>query len=192
MTAQHNDRALLESQRFGTTAIALHWFIAVAMLLSLALAWYLEDLDGQDKVAWLSIHKSVGIVIFVAAVARLIWRMRHPAPPYGFTMPRWQHLAAHATHILLYVLLFSLPLTGYVAETARGRDTSFFNLIPIPALVPLNRKLSYYALTIHDWSQYGLYALILLHVGAALYHQTILRDRLMNRMWPGTPARETP
>ena len=171
-------------QRFGIVAIALHWFIAIAMLASLALAWYLEDLDGEEKIYWLALHKSVGMVIFVAAIARLIWRVRHPAPAYGFAMPRWQQLAAHATHILLYVMLFSLPITGYIAETARGRDTAFFGLFPIPALVPLNRKLSYYALTVHDWSQYAVYALILLHVGAALYHQLILKDGIIERMWP--------
>jgi cytochrome b561 len=179
-------------QRFGTVAIVLHWFIAAAMLFSLALAWYLEDLDGEEKIAWLAVHKWSGMVIFVVAIVRLLWRIRHPAPDYGFEMPRWQHIAAHATHILLYVLLFSMPITGYVAETARGRDTTFFGVFPIPALVPLNRKLSFYALTVHDWSQYGLYALILLHVGAALYHQTVLRDRLMSRMWPWPVARETP
>jgi cytochrome b561 len=179
-------------QRFGNVAIALHWFIAITMLGSLALAWYLEDLDGEDKIYWLALHKSVGMVIFVAAIVRLLWRIRHPAPAYSFTMPRWQHFASHMTHILLYVLLFSMPITGYIAETARGRDTAFFGLFPIPALAPLNRKLSFYALTVHDWSQYGVYALVLLHVGAALYHQTILRDRLMSRMWPGPTVRETP
>lgn len=77
-----------------------------------------------------------------------------------------------------------MPVTGYVSEAARARETDFFGLFDIPRLVPLDRQLAIYAETAHNYTQYALYALIAAHVAAALYHQFILRDRLLDRMWP--------
>ena len=93
------------------------------------------------------------------------------------------------THGLLYALILGMPITGYIAETARGRETAFFGMFPVPPLAPLDRKLSFYAETAHSWAQYALYALIALHVGAALYHQIVLRDQLLSSHVAG-PAGE--
>lgn len=170
---------------FGPVAVALHWIIAAAMAGSVILAWEVMGMDaGDGRTARLAIHKSVGTAILVLAAFRLAWRARHPAPAYAVPMPPWQRLAAHGAHWLLYVLMVAMPVTGYVSEAARARKTDFFGLFDIPRLVPLDRKLSLYAQTAHSWSRYLLYALVAAHVGAALYHQFVLRDRLLERMLP--------
>ena len=172
-------------KRFGTVAIALHWVIAIAIAGSLILAWYFMDLDtGDERTALLAVHKSVGTAILGLAALRLGWRAFHPAPEYQTPPPAWQRWAAQATHGLLYVLMVLMPVTGYVSEAARARETDFFGLFDIPRLVPLDRELAIYAKAAHNYTQYALYALIAAHVAAALYHQFILRDRLLERMWP--------
>ena len=171
--------------RFGAVAIILHWGIAIAIAGTLILAWYIEALDtGDQRTALLAIHKSVGTAILMLAAFRLAWRGFHPAPPYGRPQPAWQRRAAGFTHGLLYALMILMPVTGYVSEAARARETDFFGLFEIPRLAPLDRKLSLYAQTAHAYAQYALYALIAAHVAAALYHQFILRDGLLARMWP--------
>ena len=169
-------------------AITLHWGSAAAIAGTVILAWYFMALDtGDERTALLAIHKSVGTAILALAAVRLGWRAFNPppGPPLAASpQPAWQRRAAGLTHGLLYVLMVLMPVTGYVAEAARARKTDFFGLFDIPRLVPLDRKLSFYAQTTHSYAQYALYALIAAHVGAALYHQFVLRDRLLDRMWP--------
>ena len=172
-------------QRFGATAIALHWLAAMALVLVLGLAWTLEWLDrGPTKDMVLTSHKSTGIVIFVLMWARLLWRFTHPVPPWPDGMALWQRAAAGVTHVLLYITTLTMPVTGYVATAARGRETLVFGLFPLPRWVPLDRSLSLVAEQAHDFGQYVLYALALAHIGAAAYHQLILKDGVLARMWP--------
>ncbi len=173
------------ASRFGAVAIALHWSTALAIAGTSILAWYIEALDtGDQRTALLAIHKSVGAAILMLAAFRLAWRGFHPAPPYASPQPAWQRRAAGCAHGLLYALMIVMPVTGYVSEAARARDTDFFGLFGIPRLAPLDRKLSFYAQAAHAYAQYALYALVAAHVAAALYHQFILRDGLFARMWP--------
>lgn len=170
---------------YGPVAVGLHWIIAAAMAGTVVLAWEVMAMDaGDDRAALLAIHKSVGTAILMLAAFRLAWRARHPAPGYTVAMPAWQRRAAHGAHWLLYALMVAMPVSGYVSEAARARKTDFFGLFDIPRLAPLDRKLSLYAQTAHSWSRYLLYALVAAHVGAALYHQFVLRDRLLERMLP--------
>jgi cytochrome b561 len=176
-----------QPRKFDAVAMFFHWAVVLAIAVSLVLAWYIETLDsGDQRTGLLAIHKSVGITIFLLAVARLAWRTFHPAPQ-GLPASLWQHIAAKATHGLLYVLIVAMPITGYVAEAARGRATAFFGWFAVPRMTPLGRKLSFYAEAAHSYAQYALYVLVVLHVGAALYHQIILRDGIMSRMWPTRP-----
>jgi cytochrome b561 len=182
MTAAH--------QRFGRVAIAFHWTIAGALLAVVILALAVDEMGrGEARDFVLAAHKSLGITIFMLTAFRLAWRLGHPAPPLPPDMTRWQRIAAWATHAFLYLATFLMPITGYVSVAARGRETSFFGLFPVPTWVPLDRSLSLSAEQAHDTGQYLLYALIAAHVGAALYHRLILKDQVLNRMWP-SPVRQ--
>jgi cytochrome b561 len=175
-------------QRFGLTAIALHWLIAALVIATLILAWIMETLDrGATKDAIEAVHKSIGLTILAFTFVRLIWRWGHRAPPLPAEMSRFQRAAAWATHAALYFVAIALPITGYLSEAARGRETKYFNLVSVPQLSPLDRHLSLLMEKVHDYGQYVLYALLAAHVGAALYHRFVLRDRILARMWPFDP-----
>ncbi len=172
-------------QRFGPVAMALHWFVAVVIVCAVVLAWIVEDLDrGATKDMVLTIHKSVGLTIFAVTVFRLTWRMTHPAPPLPLEMSFAMRAAAWITHASLYALVFGMPITGYLSVAARGRETTFFGLFEVPRLGPLDRTISLNMEQAHRYGQYVLYALVLAHVGAALYHRFVLKDRILARMWP--------
>jgi cytochrome b561 len=170
--------------RYGIVARTLHWTIAVLIVCAVGLGLTVVSLDsGETQNNLFAIHKSVGLTVLLLMCARVLWRASHPAPALPGSMPRWQHWAAHATHGLLYIIAIIMPASGYVAVAARGRETLFLGLWSVPRWVPLDRSLAHSAETVHVVSQYVLYALVLGHVAAALYHRFVVRDDILQRMW---------
>lgn len=171
--------------RYSSAAIALHWLTAVLVLIGVGLAWLLDSTEtAAERNELLAIHKSVGILIFVLAWMRVGWRATHAPPPQAGPQPWWQKAAAWATHMALYLITLTMPISGYISAAARGRKTDFFGLVDIPQWVPLDRSLSTLTEEIHEWSSLGLYALVSLHLSAVLYHQLVQKDGLFERMWP--------
>jgi cytochrome b561 len=115
---------------------------------------------------------------------RLVWRLCHSVPPAADDLPQWQHRSAEATHALLYVLLFALPITGWANASARGWTIELFGLVTLPRIMPTGAPLGLEIGDIHGWIAYGLLGLVGLHVAAALYHHFWLRDRVLSRMLP--------
>ncbi len=180
--------------RYGAAAVALHWIIAACLLVSVVLGLILGNVEESESTEQaLAIHKSFGIAIFALMLARLAWRMTHPAPPLPATMPAYQRALAALTHGLLYVTLLAMPVVGYVAVAARGRETRFFGLFDVPQMTPLSRMLSQNATTVHVYGQYVIYALLIAHIGAALYHHIVLKDDVLTRMLPRrSPEKNAP
>jgi cytochrome b561 len=140
-----------------------------------------EDTDAsRAALVW---HQSLGLVVFVFTVARVAWRLTHPAPPLPPEMPRGQQIAALINHVTLYLLLVLIPLAGYAGLAARGRVISVFGLFDLPQIEYRDFGVARTANELHALSQYALYAVVAAHVLAALYHQFVLRDGLMRRMW---------
>jgi cytochrome b561 len=117
-------------------------------------------------------------------LVRLAWRLTHPAPPLPASMPASQRIAAGLTHALLYLTLLAMPIAGYIAVAARGRETRFFGLFEVPQWAPLSRLLSQNATTVHVYGQFLVYALLAAHIGAALYHRFVVKDDVLARMIP--------
>ena len=173
------------TDRFGPVAMTLHWCIALLVLCAVVLGLVRESMDrGMARDTVFALHKSIGLLILALTCFRLGWRVTHPAPPLPPEMGRLQRFAAWATHSLLYVMMFAQPITGYLAEAARGRNVIVFWLLTVPHLGPIDRQFSRLMEEVHNLSQYALYALLVAHIGAALYHRFILRDRILARMWP--------
>jgi len=170
------------AQQYGRFAITLHWIVAACIVFALAFGLTMDGEDAQSPA--LGLHKSFGLTVFVLAVARLMWRVNHRPPPLPAAMPAFHRMAATVTHVLLYVAIFALPITGYLAVAARGRDTAFFGAFDVPNIAPLSRELSRQATELHEFGQWALYVLLVAHVGATAYHQFILKDGLFFRMWP--------
>jgi len=173
------------SGRFSPVMIWLHWTIAALMIVTVVygLLWAYADTAADTQSAML-VHQSVGMVVLVLFFARLVARFTRPVPPLPPTMPKYQVVAAQLTHILLYVSLIAFPVTGYLSLASRGREVSMFGLFDLPRVVPRSLSTSAMATDLHVYAQWTLYGLVALHIVAALYHQFIVKDGVLMRMWP--------
>ena len=176
--------------RYSTVSLALHWIIALGVLAQVLLITAHEKTEGVLSGQFVMLHKSVGITILVLTLARIGWRLAHPAIPLPGHLPRWERLAARATHVLFYVVLIAMPMTGWLASSAAGREISWFGLFDWPLLpVGGGRETAGRFMEVHEVVMKGLYVLIALHVLGALKHQFINRDNVLHRMIPLIPRR---
>ncbi|MES2099887.1 MAG: cytochrome b [Pseudomonadota bacterium] len=175
---------------YGSIAIALHWLLALAIVGSFSVGLYMHDLPfSPQRLKLFNWHKWAGITILALSAARLLWRLAHrpPALPAAVlaTMPAWQRRAHHATHALLYLLFFAVPLSGWAYSSAAGFPIVWFGVLPLPDWVPVNKELADAVLKpLHQTFAFALAALVVLHVAATLKHQFVDRDGLFWRMWP--------
>jgi cytochrome b561 len=173
------------SARYTGTAIALHWIAALLILGNLAFGLYMVDLPlSPAKLRYYSWHKWVGVTVFLLSAVRLLWRLSHPAPSLAVSMPHWQRKAANASHILLYVLFFAAPLSGWLFSSAAGFPTVYLGLVQIPDLVSKNRELADALKVVHRVATGSLGSLALIHAAAAVKHHVIDRDDVLARMLP--------
>lgn len=170
-----------DSRRYGAVAQALHWGIAVLLVLQLVLAEAAEDAPGGTGL--LDLHRSVGITILGLALLRLLWRFVSPPPPPP-PMPAWQRVVASGVHWAFYVLLFALPLSGWMMSAAAGDEVRWFGWFTLPGLVGPSHDLEEALEEIHETLPGVLLALVALHAAAAAKHQWLDRDGLLTRMLP--------
>jgi cytochrome b561 len=164
----------------------LHWLTAALLLVSVPLGAIMVDLPRvQTTFVYYSVHKWIGVTVFLLCCVRLVLRRRHPPPPLPESMPFWQRRASRTVHVLLYALLLSLPLVGWMAGTAGGFSIVLFNVLPLPAPVPKSKELNELLVGVHSVLAWSLVALAALHVLAVLKHQFIDDDRLLARMVDG-------
>ncbi len=171
--------------RYGAVAQLLHWLVAALILSVFAVGFYMVDLRmSPTKLKLFSYHKWIGVTIFAFAVLRLAWRFYRPPPPLPLGMPRWQLLASTITHHLLYLLIFAVPLSGWLMSSAKGFQTVYFAVLPIPDLIGKNADLGKTLETVH-WALNKLLLLtVTVHIAAALKHHFIDRDGVLLRMLP--------
>ena len=173
------------SARYARIAIGLHWLIAVALIGSFAVGLYMVDLPlSPQKLRIYSWHKWAGETIFLFVMLRLSWRLLHRPPELPATMPAWQIKAAQATHTLLYLLMFAVPLSGWLMSSAKGFQTVYFGVLPLPDLLGKNEELGDLLQQAHRMLNFGMAALVVAHLGAALKHHFIDRDEVLVRMIP--------
>jgi cytochrome b561 len=140
--------------------------------------------DTKDE-SWVAWHFSLGAAILFFIALRLVWRFLRPVP-LAADMPAWQARLASFTHTGLYVLILIMTFLGWAATGYRGWTVWLFGVVPLPSLAAKGDAWAHTAGDIHDYMVYVLAALIILHIAAALYHYFILRDRILQRMVPGT------
>ncbi len=171
--------------RYTPVAIALHWLLALAIVGAFGVGLYMTGLPfSPARLKLYNWHKWAGVTILTLSALRLLWRLSH-RPPADPPMPAWQAQAAHITHNLLYVLFFAVPLAGWAYSSAAGFPIVWFGVLPLPDFVPKSPELAETFKALHKFAAYGLALLVLAHVGAALKHQFIDRDRLLARMGIG-------
>ncbi len=180
--------------RYSTVAIVLHWVIAAMIVFQVILAWRMDGRTPQGF-ALFQLHKSVGITILALSLARLAWRLTHRPPALPATMPGWEKLLAHITHLGLYVIMIGLPITGWIiVSTSRIQvPTLLYGVIPWPHLPglahlaePAKAAWNGFSEVGHEALAWGAYVLVALHVAGALKHQLFSGDEpVLAHMAPG-------
>jgi cytochrome b561 len=173
-------------KKYGGTAILLHWLVALLIIGAFTLGLVMVDIPGltPTKLKYFSWHKWAGVTVLALACIRLLWRLSHPIPPYSYDMPRWQISAAHLLHLLLYVLIFAVPLTGYFYTLSAGVPVVYFGVIPLPVLIAPNPELKAVLKLAHYVLNMTMLACVIVHVAAALKHHFVDRDDVLKRMLP--------
>src|SRR5215475_6144957 len=173
--------------RWGALAQLFHWLIVVLVIVQVTLASLADELPpSAKKLALLARHKSVGITILMLVILRLLWRSLNLTPLLPGTLKPYERFLARFTHAALYVLLFAMPLTGWMMSSARSFPVSWFNLFQLPDLVAPNRALYQFLHETHENLAWALVAVATLHVLAALKHHFFLKDDVLRRMLPFT------
>lgn len=169
--------------RYSSPAIVLHWLIALLIFVTFPLGVYMHDLPlSPEKLRLFSYHKWIGITILMLASLRILWRLTHQPPPLPDGIAAWQRQASRIVHGLLYVLILAIPLSGWLMSSAKGVQTVWFGVMPLPDLVEKNRALGELLTTVHQTLNFSLLGLVVLHVGAALQHHFIERQPFLQRM----------
>jgi len=176
------------SEHYTPPAKILHWLMAALLLALLILGVYMHDLPlSPDKLRLYAWHKWAGVSAFLLLLVRLGWRAGHRPPPLPGSLSRHMRFAAHAGHLALYGLMLAIPLSGWLMSSAKGFQTVWFGVLPIPDLLDKNKAIGDLLQTVH-WGLNLLFVLILLgHIGAALKHHFIDRDDILSRMLPRRP-----
>lgn len=185
----------MQKSRYSAGAIAFHWTIAVLLIANIAIAWWFNTLHGSDKIEPVQWHKSIGITVLVLSVARLAWRIFVKPPPMAETLRGWERGMAEVVHMLFYIVMIGMPLTGWAFTSASPLIHVFpivlYHVIPWPTMTTLSNlprdqmKAAHDVfLTSHQLLAKLAYGLIALHVAGALKHQFIDRDTTLARMIP--------
>lgn len=168
--------------RYTRVAAALHWVMAVLIVGNVGLALVAESLPEEWIRPGIDLHKSIGLTVLGLVILRVLWRMAHPPPTLPANYPSWQKRASHAAHMALYGLMFVLPVSGWLHDSAfkyAGQHplmlywiVPWFRISGVSAMNPLAKEDFHTTLyAVHAVSAYALYSLLALHLSAALKHQ---------------------
>jgi cytochrome b561 len=167
----------------------LHWAMAAMILAMLFIG--IGMVASLSDYHWLiSIHKPLGILILIFVAVRLVNRLVQPPPALPRAMPGWQRFIAHASHFVLYGLMFALPLVGWAMLSAAGYPIVLYGALQLPPILPLNVTLYAVLRATHTVLAYLLFATFIAHFAAALMHALIYRDGVFQSMasWKSRPA----
>jgi cytochrome b561 len=168
---------------YSLTARAAHWITAALVIIAFFIGLTMLQVDrGPLQNQLFDWHRSLGATILLITALRLLWRLGHPAPPLPPDTPGWIEVSAWLSHRLLYAFLLILPIIGWLGSSAFGAPVHFYGLFDLPALIGPDKSLAHILFAIHIWGAFTLAALVVLHIGAALYHLLVRRDSVFRRM----------
>jgi cytochrome b561 len=171
--------------RYDLVAIVLHWSIALLILAAFLLGLTVDDFPKAWNATVVNIHALIGLAVLALTMVRVVWRMGHKPPPLPRSSNPLLEKSSKAVHLLLYFMMILVPVIGIPTLFYRGRGINF-GFFQIPPLLPRVPELFRPLTELHELSAYALLTLGVGHVLAALYHQIVLRDRLMWRMVPSS------
>lgn len=180
-------------ETYSPRARLFHWLTVALIAIQIPLGVYMTGYGERTNFAaptaqMYDSHKLIGILILLLVIARLANRLLNGAPGDEPTLEPWQRIVSHITHWMIYALLLIVPLLGWLATSAYGPFQPFG--IPLPRLLADDQDLATRLYGMHELMAKLLFVLVLMHVGAALFHYVIRKDGVLNRMWPGLPRRD--
>ena len=168
---------------YTVTARSLHWIIAVLVLTQVPLGIIIVNKwGGEIQETLYDLHKSLGAVLVPLIFIRVLYRIFNTPAPLPKEVPPMQQTIAHATHWVLYTLLVLQPMIGWIATSAYPAPVPVFGLFNMPLIWPDNRELSGQLFVIHRWLGITIAIVAAMHIGAALFHHFVQKDRILMRM----------
>ncbi len=170
--------------RFTVLQRSLHWVMAICILSMLFIGVGMLSTVMPKYVPLLATHKTLGIAILGLALIRLVVRFRYGAPSLPVDLPEPMKLAAHLSHYALYALMIGMPLIGLAMMSAAAYPVVLYGNIRLPAILPQSNALHTLLWNAHFYLAFAFFALILLHLAAALFHALVRRDGVFESMAP--------
>lgn len=167
--------------QYSFKARAMHWGMGLMLIGMLVIGMSLDDLPQQQKAFFYAMHKSIGVLLFFIAVLRVIMRYLDSYPSMDNKAPKWMNWIAKINVIGMYVLMFLMPLSGFLMSNLSGYSVPFFGLFEIQSLVT-NKFFAHLFHEIHELGGLIFITLIFLHIGGGLFHHFILKDNVLKRM----------
>lgn len=172
-------------QHWGAISQLFHWIIVALILVMAYLGLTMGDLpNGPRKIDIYALHKSIGLTVLALVALRVAWRLYAGAPAPVPGTPTWQQRVASVTHVLLYALLFAIPLSGWVLNSSAGYPLQWFKLFNLPAITGRSDEVHELAEGAHELLFWVLAALVAAHAAAAFYHHLFQNDDTLRRMLP--------
>lgn len=179
------DREFNGVESYSGFAKFLHWVIAICILIMIPVGITMKRIGGSDLQNLLyHTHRSFGVLVLTLMLVRLIYRLVNGVPAPEPTITTWQRVVSHLVHLALYALVIAQAFIGWVATSAYGAAIWVFGLFIMPDLVSKDQELAKPLFLVHDTLGFVIAGVLFLHIGAALYHYFIRRDRVMQRMLP--------
>jgi cytochrome b561 len=171
---------------YTATARILHWITASLVLFTLPLGLVIaNDWGGPLQDQLYDLHRSIGALIIPIILVRAVYRFGHKPAPLPDDIPAIQQLAAKATHWALYTLLIVQPFVGWLGTSAYRAPIVVFGLFELPPIWPEDRAFSDRVLLVHSLIGLAIACLLAAHIGAALHHHFVRKDRILMRMITG-------
>jgi cytochrome b561 len=169
--------------RYGGVAIALHWVLAILIAATAGLGWYMLENEEAPGIKWFfDLHRSIGVVIALLLVMRVLWRVAHRPAGLPSSVPPWQARLASGAQVLLYLLMIAMVITGYLGSSYTRSGVSVFGLSTPHWAVP-NREWAHQLFDIHSALVWFLVAVVVAHVLGAVKHLVMDKDGVFQRMW---------
>jgi len=178
--------ALPRENRYDALQRALHWTMAIVIVLAVAIGLYCSFLTPgtPERRYLLDIHKSLGMTALVLLAIRIVYRLIKGAPAYREPLGALVHAGASLAHWGLYAIMLLMPVSGYINSVGGGRTVPWFGLFNWPQLFAPDKALGHLGGMVHGWGAYAIYALLALHIAAVFWHHVVKKDAVLQRMLP--------
>ena len=177
-------------QKYGAITQSFHWVMALLIIGMLIIGHVMQGMEGMNKIKIYGLHKSTGILILFLVFLRFGWQQINYQPSIpdskriNARLFKLMGFAANVSHYLIYLLIFLMPLTGWLFSSGVGFPTSFYGLFTMPNLIEPSKPQADFFRELHGIFAWVLIALLCAHIGAALFHNWFLKDNVLKRMLP--------